>query len=187
MMIGVRRGQNPALRSAGDGVGSTDVDAVAAVCAKYPDVRFMVTLLARENQHELCVTARKFRNLLPFGCWWFLNNPSIIREITLERLEMLGTTFVPQHSDARILDQLIYKWRHSRRIIAAALAESYTRTLWDGRVTTRREVEQDVVRLLSGNIRTWTCLDAVQAPLSYEVKRSKSQAGEAGGESPGSR
>jgi hypothetical protein len=73
---------------------------------------------------------------------------------------------------------LIYKWRHSRRIIAQALAESYGRTLSAGRVTTRREVEQDVTKLFSGNIRTWTCLDAIQAPLSYEVKRSKSQAGD---------
>lgn len=178
LMIGVRRQINAALRSAGDGVGLADVESVANICLKHPDNRFLVTMLARENQHELCVTARKFRNLLPFGCWWFLNNPSIIHEITRERLEMLGTTFVPQHSDARILDQLIYKWRHSRRIITGALAESYVQLLADGRVTTRREVEQDVARLFSGNIRTWTCLDAVQAPLSYEVKRAKSQAGE---------
>jgi hypothetical protein len=178
MMIGVRRQINPALRVAGDGVGPADVSAVVNLCLKNPDNRFLVTMLSRENQHELCVAARKFRNLLPFGCWWFLNNPSIIQEMTRERIEMLGTTFVPQHSDARILDQLIYKWRHSRRIISQALAESYARLLGDGRVTTRREVEQDVARLLSGNIRTWTCLDAIQAPLSYEVKRSMSQAGE---------
>jgi hypothetical protein len=178
MMIGVRRQINPALQVAGDGVGSADVSAVVNLCLKYPDNRFMVTMLSRENQHELCVAARKFRNLLPFGCWWFLNNPSIILEMTRERLEMLGTTFVPQHSDARILDQLIYKWRHSRRIIAQALGESYSRLLWDGRVTTRREVEQDVAKLLSGNVRAWTCLDAIQAPLSYEVKRSLSQASE---------
>ena len=25
----------------------------------------------------LCVTARKFRNLHVFGCWWFMNVPSI--------------------------------------------------------------------------------------------------------------
>ena len=42
----------------------------------------MVSVLSRENQHELCVYARKFGNLLPFGCWWFVNNPSIVEEIT---------------------------------------------------------------------------------------------------------
>ena len=52
-------------------------------------------MLSRENQHELCVAARKFANLMPFGCWWFLNNPSIVSEITRERLELLGPTFIP--------------------------------------------------------------------------------------------
>ena len=33
------------------------------------------------------------------------------------RIELLGTSFIPQHSDARVLDQLIYKWDHSRQII----------------------------------------------------------------------
>lgn len=80
---------------------------------------FLVTFLPRENQHELCVSARKFSNLKPLG-WWFLNNPLIIEEITRERLEMLGTSFISQHSDARVFDQLIYKWNHSRRVIAEA-------------------------------------------------------------------
>ncbi|HEV2761511.1 MAG TPA: hypothetical protein VGV38_00855 [Pyrinomonadaceae bacterium] len=109
MMIGVRRGVNPRLRVAGDGLGRADVGAVERLCAAYPDNRFLVTMLSRENQHELCVVARKFSNLLPFGCWWFLNNPSIIEEITEERIELLGTSFIAQHSDARVLDQLIYK------------------------------------------------------------------------------
>ena len=37
---------------------------------------------------------------MPFGCWWFLNNPSIVQEITRERIEMLGTSFIPEHPDA---------------------------------------------------------------------------------------
>jgi hypothetical protein len=58
-------------------------------------------MLARENQHELAVAARKFGNLMVFGCWWFVNNPSLITEITRMRVELLGTSFIPQHSDAR--------------------------------------------------------------------------------------
>ncbi|MFL6256228.1 MAG: glucuronate isomerase [Pyrinomonadaceae bacterium] len=155
LMVGVRRGVNPALRAAGDGVGRADVSAVERLCAENPDVRFLTSFLSRENQHELCVSARKFQNLLPFGCWWFLNNPSIIKEITRERLEMLGTSFVAQHSDARVLEQLIYKWRHSRRCIADALAESYERLLESGRSVTRAEIERDAVRLFDENFRAW--------------------------------
>jgi hypothetical protein len=155
LMIGVRRGVNPALRAAGDGLGRADVSAVERLCAENPDVRFLATFLSRENQHELCVAARKFQNLLPFGCWWFLNNPSIIREITLERLELLGASFVAQHSDARVLEQLIYKWRHSRRVVAGALTETYERLLESGRAATRAEVERDAARLFDGNFREW--------------------------------
>ncbi|MCM3873869.1 MAG: hypothetical protein ND895_24535 [Pyrinomonadaceae bacterium] len=155
VMVGVRRGVNPALRVAGDGAGRADVTSLERMCAEYPDVRFLATFLSRENQHELCVAARKFSNLMPFGCWWFLNNPSIITEITRERLELLGTSFIPQHSDARILEQLIYKWGHSRDVIAETLCESYERLLQSGRAVTRQEIERDVTRMLRGNFLEW--------------------------------
>src|SRR6267378_228226 len=155
LMIGVRRAVNPALREAGDGLGRADISALERMCAENPDVRFLATFLSRENQHELCVAARKFNNLMPFGCWWFLNNPSIASEIRRERLELLGTSFIPQHSDARVLEQLIYKWRHSRRFIADSLTTAYERLLESGRPVTRNEIERDVRRLFSGNFREW--------------------------------
>jgi hypothetical protein len=155
LMIGVRRGVNPALRSAGDGVGKADIRALERICGEFSDVKFLVTMLSRENQHELCVAARKFNNLLPFGCWWFLNNPSIVSEITAERLELIGPSFVPQHSDARVLEQLVYKWQHSRTVIAETLYETYARLLDSGRAVMPKEVTRDVTRLFSGNFRKW--------------------------------
>jgi hypothetical protein len=156
LMIGVRRQVNPALRLAGDASGVADLRAVGHLCAEFPENRFMVSLLSRENQHELCVYARKFGNLLPFGCWWFLNNPSIVEEITRERLEMLGTSFIPQHSDARVLEQLIYKWRNTRRTIAPILARAYGLMLEDGRPVTRADVERDVASLFRTNFERWS-------------------------------
>ncbi len=155
LMVGVRRRVNPKLREAGDGVGKADVTALERLCAEYPDVKFLATFLSRENQHELCVAARKFNNLMPFGCWWFLNNPSIVSEITRERLELLGTSFIPQHSDARVLEQLIYKWKHARKEIACALADSYERLLNSGRAVTADEITRDVNRLFQGNFNEW--------------------------------
>ncbi len=165
LMVGVRRGVNPALRAAGDGMGKADVTALERLCAENPDVHFLATFLARENQHELCVAARKFNNLMPFGCWWFLNNPSIASEITRERLELLGTSFIPQHSDARVLEQLIYKWKHSREMIANALCESYQRTLRSGRAVTRNEIARDVRRMFSGNFRDWVGLKSSETRI----------------------
>lgn len=155
LMVGVRRAVNPNLRDAGDALGRADVSAIEKLCADYPDVRFLVTFLSRENQHELCVAARKFNNLMPFGCWWFLNNPSIVSEITRERFELLGQSFIPQHSDARVLEQLIYKWKHARRQIAEALCISYEQLLHNGRAVTRDEISRDVTRLFSGNFNEW--------------------------------
>jgi hypothetical protein len=160
LMIGVRRAANPALREAGDSVGYADVGAVERICLENPDNRFLVSILSRENQHQLCVAARKFANLLPFGCWWFLNNPSIIREITDERLEMLGATFIPQHSDARILDQIIYKWKHSRYTIAASLTETYQALLRDGWRLTADQIQRDVNRLFQDNFRSFAGVPA---------------------------
>jgi hypothetical protein len=92
---------------------------------------------------------------MPFGCWWFLNNPSIATEITRERLELLGASFIPQHSDARVLEQLIYKWHHSRQLIAEALFESYENLRRSGRAVTREEIVRDVTRMFSGNFEQW--------------------------------
>jgi len=97
---------------------------------------------------------------MPFGCWWFMNNPSIISEITRERIEMLGSSFIPQHSDARILEQVIYKWGHSRRVIADALIEGYEALQRDGWALTSDQIRRDVDRMFQGNFRQWAGMPA---------------------------
>ena len=86
-----------------------------------------------------------------FGCWWFVNNPSLIEEITRMRVELLGTSFIPQHSDARVLDQLIYKWDHSREIIARVLVDKYVDLAATGWQPTEDEIRRDVRRLFHEN------------------------------------
>ena len=73
-----------------------------------------------------------------------------MREITLQRIELLGSSFIPQHSDARVLEQLIYKWRHSRRIIADALYDSYIALQDDGWPLTPEHIRRDVRRMFGG-------------------------------------
>jgi len=155
LMIGVNRRVNPPLKKAGDSVARADVSAVGRLCREYPDVRFLVTMLSRENQHELAVVARKFANLCVFGCWWFVNTPSIVAEITAERAELLGLSFVPQHSDARVLDQLVYKWAHARKVTGDVLAAKYLDLYDAGWAPTRAEITRDVERLFSGLPKEW--------------------------------
>ena len=163
MMIGSKRGVNPALRDAADMGGRADIAAVTNLCRQFSDNKFMVTMLSRENQHELCVAARKFGNLFVFGCWWFLNNPSLIEEMTRMRLELLGTTFAPQHSDARILDQLVYKWDHSRKIIAKVLTDKYADLMEVGYRVSEEQIKADVANLLRDNYRRFAGLDKPKA------------------------
>jgi hypothetical protein len=158
LMIGVRRQVNPRLHLAGDAVGRADLRALENLCRTFPHNRFLVSVLSRENQHELCVYARKFNNLMPFGCWWFLNNPSIVEEMTRERIEMLGASFIPQHSDARVLEQLIYKWSTTRTILAGILTGTYRLLFNDGRGIQRQDIQRDVTRLFRTNFEKWTHL-----------------------------
>lgn len=151
MMIGVKKLTNYQLGLAGDSVGKAKIETVEYLCRTYPENKFMVTMLSRENQHELAITTRKFGNLMVFGCWWYLNNPSIIDDMTRMRMETLGLSFIPQHSDARVIDQLIYKWTHSRSIIANVLFDKYSDMLDTGWGVTEDEIRRDVNNLFGGN------------------------------------
>ncbi len=172
LMPGVRRAVNPELRMAGDGMGRCNVATYENLCAAHPDNQFLITALARENQHELCVAARKFRNLHLFGCWWFTNIPHLIEEMTRMRLELLGLSVTPQHSDARVLDQIIYKWDRSRRIITRVLAEKYDDLAQTGWEITPAEIQRDVNDLFGGAFERF-CSHQPQRPVSSGTRRGR--------------
>ena len=144
LKIGAHRQVNAALKDAGDGLVYADAAILARLCSKYPKVRFLATFLSRNNQHEACVLASKFRNLHVYGCWWFCNNPSLIREITTMRIEMLGTAFTAQHSDARVQEHLLYKWPHSRAVIAEVLAAEFFKMVSSGWSLTRADLRREI-------------------------------------------
>jgi len=150
LMPGVRRAVNPQLRLAGDGVGLSNLLSIQNLCAGFPQNKFMATILARENQHEACVLARKFRNLHIFGCWWFTNIPFLVDEITRMRIELLGFSFTPQHSDARVLDQVVYKWRHFCKVLKPVLLDHYSALAQTGWQVTKEEIGRDVKELFGG-------------------------------------
>ena len=151
VMIGVTRRANPQLRMAGDSLAQADLASLHRLCSQNPGNKFMATVLSRENQHELAVAGRLQPNLFVFGCWWYVNNPSLIEEITKMRVELLGTEFAPQHSDARVLDQVIYKWDHSRAIIGKVLKEKFRDLAAAGWTVTREQVNGAVEGYLSKN------------------------------------
>lgn len=68
-VLGAARGVNPALNPVGGGDGIDDVCwlSLERLLRKYPQVKFLVTVLPREGQHRVCVLANKFRNLHLYG------------------------------------------------------------------------------------------------------------------------
>jgi hypothetical protein len=155
MMIGAKSYTNPEI---GDGttVGKSDIGTIDYLCRAYPHNRFMVTLISRENQHELCVSANKFHNLMPFGCWWYLNLPETISEITSMRMELLGKSFIFQFSDARVPEQLVYKWDHSIRLFGDILLRKYGEVIDAGWPIDESLLEKDISDMLGGNFEKFT-------------------------------
>jgi len=68
------------------------------------------------------------------------------------RMELLGTSFIPQHSDARVLDQLIYKWAHSRALIADVLADKFADMLATGWTLSDDEMRRTIDGFFYSNV-----------------------------------
>jgi len=69
---------------------------------------------------------------------------------------MLGTNFTAQHSDARVLEQLIYKWKHSREAISVAVMKQHKKLIQAGWRITKGEIYEEVRSLLGGSYTAFT-------------------------------
>ena len=156
LMIGVRYQVNPRLKLAGDAVGRADLRSLEHLAAAYPDNRFLVSVLSRENQHELCVYVRKFRNVLVFGCWWFLNSRRFSRRShgSASRCSELPLS--------RSIRTLAF-WSRSSisggtpgALLAPILADAFQLLVEDGRP--RPNIGREVTRLFRTNFERWTGL-----------------------------
>lgn len=70
------------------------------------------------------------------------------------RVEMFGTAFTAQHSDARVTDQLVYKWSHSRAVIATVLVQEYEKLIETGWKPTRAEKFDGIILCDSSVVAT---------------------------------
>ena len=155
LMLGVKRAVNKDFGLAGDGIGDINLKELSNLCNLFPNNKFLVTCLSLNDQHELTVLARKHPNLRIFGFWWFMNQPTIIKQILKMRIDMLGFSFIPQHSDARVSDQLIYKWSHFKKILHPILLEYYQELLDKNFPISENILQRDIDNLLSGNAKKY--------------------------------
>jgi hypothetical protein len=154
-MLGVKRAVNSSFGLAGDGIGDINLKELSKLCNSFPENKFLVTCLSLNDQHELTVLARKHPNLKIFGFWWFMNQPSIIKIVLKMRIDMLGLSFIPQHSDARVTDQLIYKWSHFKNILHEILYEYYEDLSKKNFELSKFIIERDINNLLNQNAKSF--------------------------------
>ena len=68
---------------------------------------------------------------------------------------MLGLSFIPQHSDARVTDQLIYKWSHFKNILNEILYEYYEDLSKKNYELSKFIIERDINNLLNQNAKSF--------------------------------
>ena len=123
---------------------------------KYPHNKFLVTCLNETDQFKLTVLARKFQNLKIFGFWWFNNQKSIVTNLLKTRIELLGDNFILQHSDARVADQLIYKWNDFRAIYTNVLHEKFKELIVSGFKIKSENLEKYIYQQLNQSPDNYT-------------------------------
>ena len=74
---------------------------------------------------------------------------------------MLGISFIPQHSAARVLlEPVIYRWRKSGRTLAPMLRDGDRLPVpagcWGGGSVTRVRIRREINRLLEGISKTFS-------------------------------
>ena len=151
LLLGVRRKVNKDFLLAGDGIDKIDLYYLSEICNQYPNNKILCSCLSLNDQHELTVLARKHQNLKIFGFWWFMNQPSLIKLILNLRIELLGLNFIPQHSDARVTDQLIYKWIHFKTLLSNVLFNHYNNIQIKNFKISENQISDDVSKLLYNN------------------------------------
>jgi hypothetical protein len=144
LLVGVKRKVNPEFELAGDGLGQANLNFLQEILKHNSKNRFLVTCLDHVDHFRLIVLARKFQNLQIFGFWWFTNQESIIKNTLNLRIEMLNDNFIPQHSDARVIDQLIYKWNDFRHYYTSVYANKYRQLVQTGFKIKPEDIERNV-------------------------------------------
>jgi len=154
-MFGVLRNVNPKLNLAGDAAGKSDLNTILNFLKNNENIKFLMTFLHPNEIYETAVLARKFNNLMLFSCWWFTNIPYLINETLRIRIELLGTNFIAYHSDARVLEHLIYKWSNFKNILTEVLTDKYYSLLKSGWNINFEEIKKDISALLHNNFNNF--------------------------------
>ena len=147
ILIGVKRGINKDFKEGGDGIGNENCETLEKIVKENKGIKFLVTHLSDVPQYRLIVLSRKLSNLKLFGFWWYLNQKKMITSILDQKINLLGLNFIAQHSDARVFEQLIYKWISFKEILCDVFFEKYTQIMKEGYNISLSQIKNDMKHL----------------------------------------
>ncbi|HQH27218.1 MAG TPA: hypothetical protein PLP17_07465, partial [Oligoflexia bacterium] len=148
LMPFVRRGLNPSFGNAGDCVQRGDIDDLIDFMGRHPEAVFAVTPLDGNDNYPLAFATRALPNVRVWGHWWGNLNPCLIEQQLKMRLEMNGYVHFGVNSDARIRDQLLFKWPHYFRVLKRVIVRRCLDIVeLSGWPVTVESIRQSIVRL----------------------------------------
>ena len=158
-MLGVRRNVNKSFELGGDGIGDNGLEELELLATKKSNLSLLVSHLSNNYHHQITVLSRKFPNIKLFGFWWFNNQPSLIKKDLAMRFDLLGHDQILQHSDSRVMEQLIFKWKHFKEILEDELIHRYFKLIESNWIIDEIILNEDINKLLFSNPMTFLNLD----------------------------
>ncbi len=151
MMPGPIRQLSPTWGDAGDGVGLCDMSPYQQLIQEHPHNAFFITPLHNANQYDASVMTCHFDNIIVVGHWWFNLHPGLVEADLRMRLEMTGARFIAFNSDARVMENLVPKWKRFREILSKVLSDKYLDLFRGGRTVTRAGIARTLNELFKPN------------------------------------
>ncbi|NKB67958.1 MAG: hypothetical protein GKR89_12930 [Candidatus Latescibacteria bacterium] len=156
MMPGPIRQLSPSWGDAGDGVGMCAMDPYQRLIQQHPQNAFFITPLHNANQYDASVMTCHFDNVMVVGHWWFNFHPGLVEADLRMRLEMTGARFLAFNSDARVMENLVPKWKRYRAVLAKVLTEKYLDLHSSGKAVTRAGIARTLGELFEPDRFTQT-------------------------------
>jgi len=91
---------------------------------RFPDVKFVFSILNTVLTHELAIYAKTFANCYAAGHWWYTFYPGIIKRMIIERLQAVPyPKLIGWYSDSYYIEWTIAKIKLYIRSLSIALTE----------------------------------------------------------------
>ncbi|HSV74676.1 MAG TPA: hypothetical protein VLH79_13030 [Chthonomonadales bacterium] len=116
-------GAEPLPHETASRLSTRAVAQLAETVSRHPGIRFQCFLASRHANQALCTLCRELPNLSLIGYWWHNCNPSAMRQVMEERLDLLPLNrHVGFISDAYCVEWAYAKAQIVRRVLATVLA-----------------------------------------------------------------